>query len=45
MPQVDLFANTVGITNDIDVINKDIDPSRQDTFEMAQLFNVMNWIT
>ena len=37
----DLFANTVaGITNNIDVINKDIDPSRQDTFEMAQLFNV-----
>ena len=37
----DLFANTVAArTNDIDVINKDIDPSRQDTFEMAQLFNV-----
>ena len=38
---LDLFANTVAArTNDIDVINKDIDPSRQDNFEMAQLFNV-----
>ena len=37
----DLFATSIANrVNSIDVINKDVDPLRQDQFEMAQMINV-----